>query len=67
LRHLDAVGEPGAEEVALMVDENLGLVLKSPEGGGMNDTVPIALVFAAAARRRLALAAAAGMLRPRRV
>ncbi len=43
LRHLDGVGEARAEHVAFVIDEDLGLVLESPEGRGMNDAIAIAL------------------------
>src|SRR6185436_926978 len=51
LRHLDAVSQPGAKQVAFMVYENLGLVLKPPEGGGMDDAVAIALKLCSPGRR----------------
>ena len=62
LRHFEAVGEPRAEEIAFVVDEDLRLVFEPPERRGMDDAVAVALVFAAAARRRLAMAPAAGAL-----
>ena len=43
LRNLDGMGEAGAEIVALMLDEDLRLVLEAAEGAGMDDTVPVAL------------------------
>ena len=43
LRHLDAMGQPGAEVIALVVDEDLGLVLQPAEGGGVDDAVAVAL------------------------
>jgi hypothetical protein len=52
LADLDGVGQAGAEVIALMVDENLGLVLEPPEGGGMDDPVPVALELAAGGRNR---------------
>ena len=62
LRHLEAVREPRAEEIAFVVDEHLRLVLEPPESGRMDDAVAVALVLAAAARRRLAVAPAADAL-----
>src|SRR5690606_16483498 len=59
LGNLQRVGEAGAEQVALVVDEDLGLVLQPAEGGAVDDTVAVALEFAAEPRRRLGVAAAA--------
>jgi hypothetical protein len=45
-RHLGGlhrVGEPRAVVVALVVDEDLRLVLETPEGGGVDDAVAVAL------------------------
>src|SRR6185295_3883119 len=67
LRHLQAVGQAGAEKVPLVVDEYLGLVFEAAEGGGVDDAIAIALVFAPAARRGLAVAAPARVLGARRV
>ena len=67
LRHLEAVREAGAEQIAFVVDEDLGLVLQAAEGSRMDDAVTIALVVAPASGRGLAVAASAGALRPRRV
>ena len=53
LAHLDRMGQAGAVVVALVGHEDLGLVGQSPEGGGMDDAVAIALVFRARGRRRL--------------
>ena len=68
LRHLDRMGEPGAEMVALVMDEHLGLVGEAAEGGRVDDAVPVALELACgsatAARRRAGRASAPG--RPRR-
>ena len=61
LRHLDAVGQPGAEEVALVVDEHLGLVLQLAEGGAVDDPVAVALPGRAGA------ASGSGWKRPRAV
>src|SRR5258707_14826149 len=43
LGHLERVGEAGAEVVALRRDEDLRLVLESPEGLGVHDPVAVAL------------------------
>ncbi|GGB54325.1 hypothetical protein GCM10011316_27980 [Roseibium aquae] len=43
LRNFDGMGKPGAEVVAFMIDEDLGLVFQPPECGGMNDPVAIPL------------------------
>ena len=53
LRHLDRVGEAGAEMVALVIDEHLGLVGEPAESGRMNDPVAVALEFGPRRRRRL--------------
>ena len=47
LRHLDRMGQAGAEIVALVFDEHLRLVLQPAEGGGMDDPVPVPLVAGA--------------------
>jgi hypothetical protein len=47
LRHLDGVGQAGAEVVAFVVGEDLGLVLQPAERAAMDDAVAVALVFAA--------------------
>jgi hypothetical protein len=39
--------QPRAEEVAFVVDENLGLVDQAPEGRAVHDAVAVALVFVA--------------------
>jgi hypothetical protein len=55
-RHLgdfERVGEPGAVMVALVEDEDLGLVLEPPERGGMDDAVAVAAEGAAACAGRL--------------
>ena len=53
LRHLDGVGEAGAEMIALVIDEHLGLVGEAAEGGRMDDPVAVALELGARRRRRL--------------
>jgi hypothetical protein len=45
LRHFDGVGQPGAVVVALMGNEDLGLVLEPPERRGVDDAVPVTLEF----------------------
>ncbi len=52
LRHFQAMGEPGAEQVTFMVDEDLGLVLEPPEGRAMDDAVAVALELRARGRGR---------------
>ncbi len=59
LRDFDRVGEAGAEMVALVVDEHLGLVGEAAKGGRMDDAVAVALEFGAGRRRRLGEKAAA--------
>ena len=45
LRDLERMRQPGAVEIALVIDENLGLVDQTAEGRGMHDAVAVALVF----------------------
>ena len=40
---LQRMGEPGAEVIALVIDEHLGLVLEPPKRGAVHDPVAIAL------------------------
>ena len=47
LRHLHRVRQAGAVQVALVVDEHLGLVDQAPEGVGVDDAVAVALELAA--------------------
>src|SRR5580765_4013196 len=53
LRHLERMGEARPVVVALVIDEDLRLVLEPPERGRMDDAVAVALERAA--RRVLAL------------
>ncbi len=59
LRDLEGVRQPRAVQVALVVDEDLGLVHEAPERGGVHDAVAVSLVLGAVARRRLRKAPAA--------
>ncbi len=43
LRDFEAVGEARAVMVALVIDENLCLVLQAPERGRMDDAIAVAL------------------------
>lgn len=45
LRHFQAVGQAGAEQVAFVVHEDLRLVFQAPERAGMHDAVTIDLLF----------------------
>ena len=47
LGDLDRMGEARAVIIALVLDEDLGLVLEAAEGGGMDDAVAVALVTGA--------------------
>jgi Holliday junction resolvasome RuvABC endonuclease subunit len=47
------VGQAGAEQVALVVHEDLGLVFEPAEGRAMDDAVAVALELAPRQRRRL--------------
>ena len=53
LRHLERMGQPGAEQVALVVQEDLGLVDQAPERARMDDAVAVALEIVARRRRPL--------------
>ena len=53
LRHLDRVGQAGAKMIAVVIDENLGLMREAPEGGRMDDAVAVPLELRARRRRRL--------------
>ena len=59
LGHFEAVGEPGAVEIAHVVDEDLGFVLQLAEGGAVDDAVPVPLPGAAGGSLRLMVKAAA--------
>ena len=50
LRHLDRMGEAGAEMIALVVDEHLGLIGEAAEGGRMDDAVAVPLKFGTGGR-----------------
>ena len=43
LRHFQAVSQTGAEQISFVIDENLRLVFKSAESGGVNNAITIAL------------------------
>ena len=66
LHHFERVGEPRAEMVALVIDENLRLVRQAAEGGGMDDAVAIAAEVVARGRRRFRTAAGRGFWPDRR-
>ena len=53
LRDLDRMGEPGAGMIALVIDEDLGLVGEAAERGRMDDPVAVALELRPRRRRRL--------------
>jgi hypothetical protein len=61
LGDLQRMGEPVAEQVALVAHEDLGLVLQASERRAVHDAVAVALEFAAVVRRRLGMAAPTGM------
>ena len=64
LRHLEGVGEPGAEMVALEVDEYLGLVFEAAEGSRVDDAVAVPLMGRAESALRLPVGTAGAVLRP---
>ena len=59
LRYLQRMREPGAEQVALVVQEHLRLVDQPAERGGMHDAVAVALEVVARGRWRDRVAPAA--------
>src|SRR5262249_43126198 len=63
LRDFKRVGEPRPVMIALVENENLGFVLQSAEGGGMDDAVAIAAKSAAALARRFGMKPAAAAVR----
>jgi hypothetical protein len=67
LGDFQGVGQPGAEMIALVEDENLRLVPQPPERRGMDDAVAIATKVAAGRARGLRKAPAAAAPRIRRV
>jgi hypothetical protein len=63
LRDFQAMRKPRAQVIPLVADENLRLVLQTPERVGMNDTVAVALE--GRAQRVLRLVVKASARRPR--
>src|SRR5208282_441060 len=59
LRDLERMREPGSIEVALVIDEDLGLVNQAAECSAVHDAIAVALIFGAVRRRRLRVAPAA--------
>ncbi len=52
LADLERMGQPGAEVLAFVLEEDLRLVLQAPEGRGMDDAVAVALELGARGARR---------------
>ncbi len=67
LRDLDGVGEPGAEMIREALGEDLGLILQTAEGAGMNHAVAVALEVVTIGMRRLWIAASERGLNPHSV
>jgi hypothetical protein len=67
LGNFETVRQPGPEEIAFMVNKNLGFVFETTKSGGMNYAVPITLEFAPAGGRRFATLAPAGVMRANRI
>src|SRR5690349_16295519 len=65
LRDFETMREPCAKQIALVIHEDLGLVLEPSESGRMNDAVAIPLKFCARARRGFVMAPAARLGRMR--
>jgi hypothetical protein len=61
LRHFQAVGQPRAEQVALVVHEHLGLVFQAAERGRMDDAVAVALELGARRGGAFGVPAPAGL------
>ena len=59
LRHLDGVGEPGAEVIGEALGEDLRLVLQAAKGASMNDAVAVTLEVVTIRMRRLWITAPA--------
>ena len=62
LRHLDRVRDACAVQVALVVDEHLGLVDEAAESVGVDDAIAVALELAAKLRLRLGVVPSARLL-----
>ena len=62
LRHLQAVGQPGAVVIPLVIDEDLGLVLQTPKRRAVDDPVAVALKGRPSAAFRLRIEAPAALL-----
>jgi hypothetical protein len=62
LRHLERVRQPRLVQIALVIDEHLGLVDQPAERGGMHDAIAVALIFGAVCGLGLGMAPAARML-----
>jgi len=58
LGDLDRMGKAGAVMIALVIDEDLGLVLETAKGRGMDDAVAVALEGSTGRRFRLRVQAA---------
>ena len=67
LRHFEAVGQPGAVVVALVIDEDLRLVVQPPKRGRMDDAVAVALKRRTGRMLRFRMEPPAGLLRFRRI
>jgi hypothetical protein len=65
LRDLQAVGQARAEVVALVVHEDLGLVLEPTERRGVDDPIPVPLEAGSGGAFRLGVESTAALLRPR--
>ena len=67
LRDFEAVGQAGPVMVALVIDEDLCLVLEAPEGARMDDAVAVALKRRAHLVLGLRVEATATVFRVRRI
>jgi hypothetical protein len=69
LGHLQGMGQAGPEQIAFVVEEDLGLVNQPAKRRAVDDPIPVALKRSSRRRWRLVDApasAGAGMARPRR-
>ena len=63
LRYFERMGQSRPEKIAFVIDEDLGLVLKTAEGGAMDDAVTVALKVGATGRLRFGVLSSTRMRR----
>ena len=67
LGDLDGMGQAGAEHIALVIDEHLGLVFKPAKRGRVYDPIPIPLILIAVSHLVFGMCAASGVMRMGRI